>query len=105
MKTSYRAVVAGALASALLLGSAAANANAIMRVSGCPNYNDVWVLSDATTCWAYSGGVTVKLLNTIGANGGINAGFVKFSSGSTREFAKKGSPRWSKATVTYVAIY
>ncbi len=95
-----------AAASALGIGLAfagATTASAIIRVP-CNNYNDAWVHSNQTTCWAYEGGKAVSLLYTIGASGGINNGHV-IKNGSVTRFYAHRTTSWPSAQVTYIAIY
>lgn len=102
-----RKLGAAVAATALSVGAATASAGAAGAINrvGCSNYNYLWIYSNQTTCWANAGGISVALYSTTGLSSGNNAGFVRFTSGATRNFAKYSTASWSTSTVNYVAIY
>lgn len=91
-----------ASAVAITIGLTALPAGAIKRAP-C-NAANVEIFSDHSACFAYAGGVNVKLYNTVGAKGGINKGFVKKATGQISLFYKGKAVTWPSVNVTFVAI-
>lgn len=116
----FTSLAAGStLAAAAVVGgiagpAAAASPNthvspAINRVhSGCPSRTDLLrIFSDATTCWANSGSVNVRLYNVYEWCAGNNSGYLSTSWGI--ENFKRGTcgvlPAGKTLTVYKIVIY
>lgn len=100
VRTLMRRLCLGS-AIAITIGLTALPADAITRAP-C-NANNVEVFSPNSACFAYGGGMNVKLYRTVGVKGGINNGHV-IAHGAIVKFHKGKTQTWSSRTVTFVAI-
>lgn len=95
------AAAVAAVAGALVLGGAGA-ADAVERLN-CDSSNYLWLHSDNTTCWGYTGWKSVTLYNVHGLSSGTHYGWI-YGSGITTSFARWASGSITTRTITEIQI-